>query len=273
MQRHGKEESEHLKRHLQDQGSQNPNEVAVFQRISLKFLNSLEAPLGHLGSSSSSSSSDQQAQLTGHTTLAPESGLLAPHTHTGTHPGTINSNLNHSKSTQVTSMSGDSGEYSTALSMTIAIGLSLLVLNVFVFAGVYWKLHRGKQNMSRSRSRSLRDNHKSPSNTRPSRTDGYLDVPQTSFGEKAMGQEFECFDDGVAQNGPAGTICITYAGGGNMGNLGNLNADCCQLNKSSCPGCSNYSNCCSETAGQQQQLCDKSCLAALSVIQEMDEHL
>lgn len=37
-----------------------------------------------------------------------------------------------------------SGNYSTALSLTIAIGCSLLILNVLVFAGIFYQKDRNR---------------------------------------------------------------------------------------------------------------------------------
>lgn len=40
------------------------------------------------------------------------------------------------------SNASESGGYSTALSVTVAIGCSLLILNMLIFGGVYYQLHR-----------------------------------------------------------------------------------------------------------------------------------
>ncbi|XP_045026300.1 neuroligin-4, X-linked [Daphnia magna] len=77
-----------------------------------------------------------------------------PHTPTAS-PSTSNATttVNNSSSLQTTqngnsgsvSMTGDSTVYSTALSVTIAIGCSLLILNVLTFAGLYYRRDRRRQ--------------------------------------------------------------------------------------------------------------------------------
>lgn len=46
--------------------------------------------------------------------------------------------------TQATPIVMEQGSYSTALSVTIAIGCSLLILNMLIFAGVYYQLDKAK---------------------------------------------------------------------------------------------------------------------------------
>lgn len=49
-----------------------------------------------------------------------------------------------SNKTQATPIVMEQGTYSTALSVTIAIGCSLLILNMLIFAGVYYQLDKAK---------------------------------------------------------------------------------------------------------------------------------
>lgn len=46
--------------------------------------------------------------------------------------------------------SGENGNYSTALSVTIAVGCSLLILNMLIFAGVYYQLDRHSKSQQSS---------------------------------------------------------------------------------------------------------------------------
>ena len=52
------------------------------------------------------------------------------------------------KNSTATALSTNSSEngYATALSVTIAIGCSLLILNMLIFAGVYYQLDRNAKN-------------------------------------------------------------------------------------------------------------------------------
>ena len=58
---------------------------------------------------------------------------------------TRNKNQNYSNTNQGDSYINQSDSYTTALSVTIAIGCSLLVLNMLIFAGVYYQLERAKK--------------------------------------------------------------------------------------------------------------------------------
>uniref|UniRef100_T1K1T4 Carboxylesterase type B domain-containing protein n=1 Tax=Tetranychus urticae TaxID=32264 RepID=T1K1T4_TETUR len=55
-----------------------------------------------------------------------------------------------SNKTQATPIIMEQNNYSTALSVTIAIGCSLLILNMLIFAGVYYQLDKAKSNRSKS---------------------------------------------------------------------------------------------------------------------------
>ena len=228
--------------------------------------------------------SDQQ-HLAGHTTLAPDvaNGGLGSSPNSG-HPSIHNT----SRTLRGSSMSlpiGD-GDYSTVLGATIAIGLSLLILNVLVFGGVYYKLHRGRRqqhtsknqpSLSNSGSLSRGSLRKSPSQRHRTDVD-YVDVPQqTSFAiqKSAAAEAFDCFGE-VGVGPSAGTICITYARDASSLSDGS----CCQLkttgSANNCPGCATYgNNCCSDLTSES--LCDsKTCAltaAGLQSIEEMDEHL
>lgn len=52
--------------------------------------------------------------------------------------------------TQATPIVMEQGSYSTALSVTIAIGCSLLILNMLIFAGVYYQLDKAKLSKNNS---------------------------------------------------------------------------------------------------------------------------
>lgn len=69
-----------------------------------------------------------------------------PHTPTAS-PSTSNSSINGSSSSANGShaLGTDPNVYSTALSVTIAIGCSLLILNVLTFAGLYYRRDRRRQ--------------------------------------------------------------------------------------------------------------------------------
>lgn len=114
------------------------DKVAVFERISLKFLNQLEKP-------------SPNGQFTrGESNLQPTTPR--PQVATSDVPKSISDGTNQKTSSAGKTMNSspsnirlsttpnDDG-YSTVLSMTIAIGLSLLILNILVFLGVYYKLH------------------------------------------------------------------------------------------------------------------------------------
>lgn len=60
-------------------------------------------------------------------------------------PESMTRNQNDSNTNQNDSNTNQSDTYTTALSVTIAIGCSLLVLNMLIFAGVYYQLERSKK--------------------------------------------------------------------------------------------------------------------------------
>lgn len=161
LQNHGKEESERIKQHLtslQDQEKEHHNRlksndpsssadsssVAVFERISLKFLNSLDPP------SSSSSGSSDTSKLTNEKILKMISSTPVVPSAT-LYPNIINNFETtarpKSKSSILSVTPSSLGEYSTALTITIVIGLSLLFLNIIVFVGVFYKLHKKGQSL------------------------------------------------------------------------------------------------------------------------------
>lgn len=160
----GKEESESFKRHLQDQQrnpNRNPNEVAFFERISLKFLDNLKSPsdgeshkslsqggYNNEGGSGTTVSPSSHSSPSGHHSSKASSSTSdsSPGAHTtgSQHPS---SSTNSKKTTIILH---PESEYSTlathALSLTITVGLGLLILNLLIFTAVYYKLHRGKRN-------------------------------------------------------------------------------------------------------------------------------
>ena len=77
-------------------------------------------------------------------------------------PSTSNATSNASNSSSVADVTGnalnsDSAIYSTALSVTIAIGCSLLILNVLTFAGLYYRRDRRRQAQANHLQSSLGD--------------------------------------------------------------------------------------------------------------------
>lgn len=75
-----------------------------------------------------------------HKLLTSDSGRNSSNRHPPSRP-LIGKNNNK---TQATAMVMEQNSYSTWLSVTIAIGVSLLILNMLVFAGVYYQLNKEK---------------------------------------------------------------------------------------------------------------------------------
>src|SRR5690606_21173127 len=84
---------------------------------------------------------DQSRQSNHSGSSPPLFGLVKTKTTSHTAPQSDDLDTKSAQSNGTTSGgSGESGGYSTALSVTIAVGCSLLILNVLVFAGVYYQL-------------------------------------------------------------------------------------------------------------------------------------
>lgn len=132
LEKQGKEESDHLKRHLQDQG------VPSFEKISLSFLSSLQTPKNVDNSMGNPINQANEADLS-----------------TGNSNNNRNAISNHEEDTINSSLSlhtiiGNKNLYSTALSLTISMGIILLIVNGFIFAGVYYYLNKRKSKISKS---------------------------------------------------------------------------------------------------------------------------
>lgn len=69
-----------------------------------------------------------------------------------------NSNNNNNK-TRATAMIMEQNSYSTWLSVTIAIGVSLLILNMLVFAGVYYQLNKARASKAKDDTETRHNRH------------------------------------------------------------------------------------------------------------------
>ncbi|RWS13520.1 Neuroligin-4: X-linked-like protein, partial [Dinothrombium tinctorium] len=228
LEKHGKEESDHLKRHLQDQGTLD-TEVSVFERISLKFLSSLQTP----GQKSSISLQEKSSPTT--PTNRP------PNILTDLASNAVNATTNSSESQSPTVQ--QTNYYSTALSITIAIGVILLILNIAIFAGVYYHLNKHKKRK------------KYPSV-------GYVDVSQNAP-QTVVGQNAQSFGHICCENHHH--LCTFNT---NEANYSNHCAGAesvtvhCAVSEKLCQ----CNNCCTT-----QNVCDTN--NCLGVIHEFDEHL
>ena len=75
-----------------------------------------------------------------------------------------------SNKTQATPIVMEQGGYSTALSVTIAIGCSLLILNMLIFAGVYYQLDKAKTSKSNTNSGNTGSNNQGNNGVNSDRT-------------------------------------------------------------------------------------------------------
>lgn len=153
---------------------ENPDSYdGVVRQISFRFMTSPTAALnsstkGHSSrldllpgrprsSSSSTSSSGQQTRNTilgtqgGTSASSSNSTINAPVQTTTPAP---NPSKTASNRTHANPMVMEQSSYSTALSVTIAIGCSLLILNMLIFAGVYYQLDRAKNSKDKSNNQS-----------------------------------------------------------------------------------------------------------------------
>ncbi|XP_015782174.1 neuroligin-4, X-linked-like [Tetranychus urticae] len=163
LERHAKDETEHLKRHSQDQEMLDKNgQVSVFERISLKFPSSLQSLGGLAGSKKKDSLSSSPSLVTSDKSA------------TSSEPFAGSNNLDHLKESKSSSSNNENGDnllsnqstafqhiinnrtiYSTALSLTIAIGIVLLTINGLIFGAVYYYInkHRVEKNGQNGRNK------------------------------------------------------------------------------------------------------------------------
>ncbi|XP_074603797.1 neuroligin-4, X-linked-like isoform X2 [Brevipalpus obovatus] len=128
LEKHGKEEEDLLQRHSQDQGT--PGQVSSFRRISLKFPSSLQSP--DFKSSNLFSNSDG-------TSNTANSGAL------DSKQSNLMNNFGTNGSAQSAQpIAGYRNMYTTALSMTIAVGILMLTINGLILAGVYYYVRRNR---------------------------------------------------------------------------------------------------------------------------------
>ena len=103
----------------------------------------IDATIGPNGVSTANSTHNSSHLYSTPTSAAP---VLSDKTHQQTQSaldsGSVKSNGNPSNAS--VSMIVQQGSYSTALSVTIAIGCSLLILNVLVFAGVFYQRDKNR---------------------------------------------------------------------------------------------------------------------------------
>jgi neuroligin len=87
-----------------------------------------------------------------------------------------NINTNNKSQTQFITMSAN---YSTALLVTIAIGCSLLILNMLIFAGVYYQLDKNSSLKSRNKKKNKKrsPSHDSQSHSHYHYHDVNIDLP------------------------------------------------------------------------------------------------
>ncbi|RWS29229.1 neuroligin-2-like protein, partial [Leptotrombidium deliense] len=242
LEKHGKEESDHLKRHLQDQGTLEEREVSVFERISLKFLSSLQTPGGQKSTFGSQSSSSV-TQLDKSTT--PSNAVNAVYDF----PLTVFNGSGNSSDTR-SAIVHQTVYYSTALTITIGVGIFLLVLNVLVFVGVYYHLNKHKKVNAKKYPRV-----------------NYADVGQQNSQANSL-QTAQCGQYCCDNHHHLCTFNSNELTGNYVGNCGSSDVTVhCALTDEKLCQCGN----CHCSAAATQNVCDRS--HCLSIIHEFDEHL
>lgn len=129
-------------------------------QISFRFPNSPSTSAAYnesKGSSSSSVSSQRsngKTSSTGSSNDSPADSTLPNRISSSSSSSNFPANSYHqNKSTLATPIIMEQGTYSTALLVTIAVGCALLVLNMLIFAGVYYQLDRAKSSRKERRER------------------------------------------------------------------------------------------------------------------------
>ena len=190
LQIHGKEESDSFRRHLQDQqgksgilgttaGGSNPNEVAFFERISLKFLDNLKPPPDPSSDSIRTGSLHDSSGVNAHNNNnnnANHNNNLSHSTKNGNpdHQSS-NSNQHHStskgKTTLIVSESTDPASFSY-LYPTLVIGITLVSINIMVFLLLYLKMNKHADKRRNIRDRRSQSNASNHSSSPPKRSSG-----------------------------------------------------------------------------------------------------